>query len=102
MTEENWRGRGPKESEGKPDWTIFPFAEAEEVLKVFEYGTIKYGAPFTYRKGIPIDELLAAIFRHTIHIQNGNLLDDESGLSHFAHIAANALMAISSYGNCED
>lgn len=87
--------RGPKETTGKPNWAVFPFSEAEEVVKVFEYGAIKYGAPFTYRKGIPPAELWSAIMRHLIEIQNGHDIDDESGCLHIAHIAANALMSLS-------
>lgn len=87
--------RGPKESTGKPDWSVFPFKEAEDVVKVFEYGSNKYGAPFTYRKGIPTTELWAAIMRHAIAIQSGDDVDPESGCKHMAHIAANALMALS-------
>jgi hypothetical protein len=87
--------RGPKETNGKPDWAVFPFREAEAVVKVFEYGANKYGAPFTYRKGIPSGELWSAIMRHMIEIQNGNDIDAESGCLHTAHIAANAMMMLS-------
>lgn len=87
--------RGPKELADKTDWGIFPFAEAEHVCKVFEYGAKKYGAPFTYRAGIPTIELLSAIFRHAIKLQSGVEVDQESGCLHASHIAANALMILS-------
>jgi hypothetical protein len=87
--------RGPKETSGKPDWSVFPFAEAVEVVRVFEYGARKYGAPFTYRRGIPPAELWSATMRHLIAIQNGEHIDPESHCQHMAHIAANALMALS-------
>lgn len=87
--------RGPKELTGKRDWSVFPFREAGSVCDVFEYGAKKYGKPFTYRAGIPTCELLAAIIRHSICIQEGQLIDDESGLPHAAHVAANALMMLS-------
>lgn len=90
--------RGPKDISGKPNWSIFPFSEAESVVKVFEHGANKYGAPFTYRKGIPPEELLSAIIRHAVEIHKGDSLDSESGCSHAAHIAANALMLISQIG----
>lgn len=93
---ENHEKRGPKELTGKRDWSIFPFREAGPVVDVFEYGVQKYGRPFSYRDGIPTGELLAAIIRHAVQIQNGEELDAESGLPHMAHIAANALMAMSS------
>lgn len=86
--------RGPKDKSGKPDWAVFPFKEAESVAKVFEHGAKKYGAPFTYRKGIPPEELWAAAMRHLIAIQSGEQTDTESGLPHMAHVAANALMAL--------
>jgi len=86
----------PKEKLNKPDWSVFPFTEALEVLKVFEYGAEKYHAPFTYRRGtgVPEHDLWSASLRHLIELQNGNQLDPESNCLHWAHIAANALMAI--------
>lgn len=93
MTEEV--KRGPKELAGKRDWAIFPFREAGYVVDVFEYGAKKYGKPFTYRAGIPVNELLAAIIRHAIEIQDGNMVDQESGCLHAGHIAAGALMLLS-------
>lgn len=47
--------RGPKDTTGKTDWSVFPFAETEEVVYVFKYGAQKYGEPFTYRRGIPVE-----------------------------------------------
>lgn len=90
--------RGPKELTGKPDWSVFPFAEAESVVRVFEYGANKYGAPFTYRKLVPINELLSALIRHAVEIQSGNMIDTESGCLHAAHVCANALMILSHNG----
>ena len=90
--------RGPKELTGKPDWSSFPFAEAENIVRVFEYGAKKYGAPFTYRKLVPVNELLSALIRHAVEIQNGNLIDEESGCYHAAHVCANALMLLSHKG----
>jgi len=88
---------GPKEKEGKIHWKYFPFEECEEVVKAFEYGVKKYGGPFTYRKGIDPLDLMEAAMRHLIEIQKGNIFDSESGLNHFAHVAASALMALSQY-----
>jgi hypothetical protein len=89
--------RGPKEKDGKPDWSIMPFNEMEYALRVFEYGVKKYGGPFTYRAGIPISELLSAAMRHLIAIQNGEEIDPESGQPHAAHVVTNGLMMISQF-----
>lgn len=86
---------GPKEKEGKPDWSIFPFDEAQYVLEVFEHGAKKYSAPFTYRKLVSPNDLLSASIRHLVEIQNGRNYDRESGRPHWAHVAANSLMALS-------
>lgn len=88
-------GRGPKDSAGKTQWSVFPFAEAEFVVRVFQKGAEKYGAPFTYRRGIPVDELIEAAMRHLIALMSGERVDPESGELHAAHVAANGLMMIS-------
>ena len=87
----------PKDKHLKPDWLIFPFEEADSVRKVFEYGVKKYGEPFTYRrgKGVPENDLWSAVFRHMLKIRAGEDIDPESLCLHWAHVAANALMAIS-------
>ena len=88
---------GPKESDNKPDWSIFPFDEAEFVLDAFAFGAKKYGAPFTYRKLVNPRKLLAATIRHLIAIQNDHEYADDSDCLHWAHVGANALMALSRY-----
>ena len=89
----------PKDKTNKPSWHIFPFEELEEVRKVFEYGVQKYGAPFTYRQGsgVPQPDLWDATLRHLLQIQKGEDCATDSLLLHWAHIAANALMAITTY-----
>ena len=89
----------PKEKSNKPDWAIFPFSEAEEVLKAFTFGAKKYGAPFTYRigTGVPEDDLLSAVIRHLTAIQNGEDIAPDSQCLHWSHVACNALMAITTY-----
>lgn len=89
--------RRPNEKEGKLAWNVFPFPEAEEVCSAFVYGAEKYGGPFTYRRGIPIPEIFAKVIRHLVEIQRGVIYDPESGCLHWAHVAANALMAIAQY-----
>lgn len=88
-----------KQDIGKPDWSVFPFKETEEVLKVFEYGAIKYGRPFSYREGIDSHRLWTAAVRHLLQMQQKGYFscDDESSRMHAAHVAANMLMIISQY-----
>lgn len=90
--------KAPKEKNGKPDWSVFPMTELEEVLKVFEFGAKKYGEPFTYRKGegVPVTDLYSATFRHLLEIHKKKEIAEDSQCYHWAHVAANALMAITS------
>lgn len=85
----------PKEYEGKVDWSVFPFKEAENVVRVFEYGKRKYGRAFSYREGLEEYLLISATIRHLVEIMDEKEIDNESNESHWAHIAANALMALS-------
>lgn len=88
----------PKDKTNKPSWWLFPYEEAEEVRKVFEHGATKYHAPFTYRQGtgVPLNDLWDATKRHLLELHaNGHYhYDTESQCLTWAHIAANALMAI--------
>lgn len=86
---------GPKESDGKTPWEYFPWPEAEIVCRVFRYGAKKYKAPFTYRQGIPVEKLAAAVIRHATAILNGERIDPESGELHAAHISAGGMMIVS-------
>lgn len=97
MSEEQRKYQGPKDSAGKTPWEVFPFSETEHVVRVFKIkkGAEKYGAPFTYRRGIPMEKLAAAAIRHATAILNGERIDPESGELHAAHISANGLMLIS-------
>lgn len=88
-----------KQDAGKLNWAVFPLKEAEEVVKVFEYGAKKYSYPFTYRKGIELDRLFASMMRHIEDIQTEGYysLDNESQCLQIAHVAAVALMMISQH-----
>lgn len=75
--------------------TLFekPFSrEIEEVAKVLEIGAKKYSdnnwqKVLTEDKGIERYE--DAFRRHWQEILKGEMIDDESGLSHYAHAIAN-------------
>ena len=64
-----------------------------EVAKVLEYGKGKYG-PHNWRQGILWDRIIASILRHTLAYLGGETLDRETGLSHMAHAACDALFLV--------
>jgi len=76
---------------GKPRWDLLPMTEVEDIVEVFTFGAKKYGDR-NWEKGIETDRLFAACMRHLAIVRAGERIDDESGLPHLAHAAANLLM----------
>lgn len=72
----------------------FNYSELDDVAKVFTYGTKKYNA-FNWMTGMPWSVCIGCIHRHFLkHYAQGELLDDESGESHIAHIICNLQMLL--------
>lgn len=61
----------------------------EAVAEVMTQGAKKY-APNNWQ-GLKKNRILAALYRHLLAYHRGEMLDKESGLSHIAHIGANAM-----------
>lgn len=62
------------------------------VAAVLTYGALKY-EPHVWKK-VPVERWEAAYTRHMIDRQRGEYRDEESGLLHRAHEAANALFLL--------
>lgn len=60
---------------------------------VFAYGSKKY-ASWNWLKGMAWSIPLACTGRHLLKLKDGELLDDESGLSHWGHVLCNIVMLI--------
>ena len=75
---------------GKPKWSLIHMNSLVPMIRVLEYGALKY-APFNWQKPMKRDELLDSMQRHMAALIDGNELDDESGLTHIGHIMANAM-----------
>lgn len=82
---------GIKRDAGKSPWDLLPWGALGQVVDVLEYGARKY-APHGWRL-VPDAErrYLAALMRHAAAYGRGEPVDPESGLSHLAHLATNAL-----------
>lgn len=74
---------------------LLPLPALQEVAHVMKLGASKYGE-WNFR-GQPVDPQVytGAILRHLTKLQQGDKNDPESGVSHWAHIAANALIMMS-------
>ena len=80
--------------DNKPRWELLPLDLVESLVNVYTFGAAKYAEntwqnlPDGYRR------YKAALFRHILAYERGEVLDPESGLEHLAHAAWNALALI--------
>ena len=86
---------GMKENKGKKDYTLIPWNVMNEVVDVMMYGAQKYSRD-NWRK-VPYDEYIKASFRHLVDFIQGEIYDQESGFTHFAHAVCDILYAAENY-----
>jgi len=79
-----------KADKGKLQWSLLPFAQLEDVVKVLMMGAEKY-TPDNWKKCNDIKRYEDALLRHVISYISGNRTDKESKLSHLAHAICNCL-----------
>lgn len=77
-------------NEGKPKWSLVHYESLIPMIRVLEYGCIKY-APFNWQKPMDKMEILESIQRHLAALFDGEVFDKESGISHIGHIQCNAM-----------
>lgn len=79
-----------KYDEVKPDYSLLPLADLEGLVEVLNYGAKKYTRDnWKQGGGHNPDRLIAACLRHLARYQEGELVDQESGLSHIHHATCN-------------
>lgn len=81
----------PKYDSGKPQFSLIDPKFMLEFAQVMTMGAEKYGADNwkTIKNAIP--RYKDALHRHMNAFEQGKMDDEESGLSHLAHVAANAM-----------
>ena len=84
-----------RKNEGKLRWRNFPLFLLKPLMEVAQFGESKYET-YNYLKGGSQNQYLDCIKRHLEKYESPfeNDLDDESNVSHLAHVAWNALVAI--------
>lgn len=94
---------------GKLDWSLLPYDSLEEIVKVLEYGKIKYAAwNWASGEGFKYTRVFNATMRHLLAFMRGEDTDPESGLSHMSHVGCNILFFIyfiknkEKYSTCDD
>jgi len=86
--------QGHKADAGKNRLELLPFDALDEVGQVMTLGAAKYGDR-NWERGINYDRVFGALMRHAWAWFRGQDKDPETGLSHMAHCAANALFLLS-------
>lgn len=91
------KSKGVKHDQDKPHMNLL-FQEIPnalvEVAKALRMGELKYGRENWKKVENLEDRYLAALLRHLVAIQMGEKQDKESGLSHLAHVAVNAMFLL--------
>ncbi|MFO0448763.1 MAG: dATP/dGTP diphosphohydrolase domain-containing protein [Pseudomonadota bacterium] len=86
---------GRKFDAGKLDYTLVPWDGLEEVVKVLEFGARKYARDNWKHVEGGEQRYQAAAFRHLIAYNQGETVDQETGLSHLAHAGCCLLFLLS-------
>lgn len=76
----------------KLKYELIPPSATEALATVLTYGAKKY-KPNNWKKG-EIDRYVGAAFRHFEAYRSGELLDEESGLTHLSHLLTNVAFLI--------
>jgi hypothetical protein len=91
VQDEHLKERGfVKNDSGKLQWSLLPFEELEDVVKVLMLGAKEY-TPDNWKKCDDVTRYKDALMRHVISYVSGDATDEESGLSHLAHAVCNCL-----------
>lgn len=87
----NLENKSLRYNENKPHWALVDFKSIEPMVKVLEYGTLKYSRD-NWKKGLDTTEILESLSRHLFALMSGEEVDSESQLPHIGHIMCNAMM----------
>lgn len=102
-------GQGRKDAIGDPSklpLDLVPRAYIEAAARALDHGARKYSR-HNWRRGIPFSEVYAALLRHLTAWNDGQDLDEESGLNHLDHAAAclaflTEYVSDAGYARCDD
>jgi len=77
-------------NDGKPQWSLVDFKSLVPLVRVMEYGCIKYERD-NWKKGLDLTQILESMSRHLFALMSGEIVDPESQQEHIGHIMANAM-----------
>jgi len=81
---------GARANIGKPKWSLLPQSTLIPMIRVLEFGAVKYGA-LNWQKGLSVTEICESLKRHLDSFMEGEDFDKESLIHHVGHIQCNAM-----------
>lgn len=82
-------------------WELLPLDLVEEIVKVYTAGADKYGENRWQNLPDGYNRYKAALLRHMVEYEKGNIYDEDTGCKHLAQCAWNAI-AMLYYSNLEN
>lgn len=79
-----------KADNGKLQWSLMPFEQLEDVVKVLMNGAKKYSVD-NWKKCDDTKRYEDALMRHVVAYIKGDKVDSEDSISHLAHAVCNCL-----------
>jgi hypothetical protein len=86
--------KGRKYDTGKLRWDLLPIDCVEDVVKILTFGAEKYEPNNWQGVENGRDRYFAALMRHLSASRQGQLIDEESGLSHLSHAMCNIVFLL--------
>lgn len=80
-----------KYDQGKLRWDLLPLNLIEKIVEIYTFGAEKYGPNTWQNLEDGYNRYKAAMFRHLMEFEKGNVIDDESGMEHLAHMVWNGI-----------
>lgn len=77
--------------DNKRRWDLLPLDLIEKVVDVYTAGAKKYGDHNWENLENGYNRYKAALFRHLLEYEKGNVIDEDTGCEHLAQVVWNAL-----------
>jgi hypothetical protein len=87
---------GMKFNQKKLRYELIPFVSLDQLAAVFTFGALKY-EDHNWKGMDPVEGIewcRAAMMRHVSKLEQGQEIDPDSGLNHWAHICWNAVACL--------
>lgn len=97
-------GTAKRADSGKTQYDLIPPDPLQQIADVFTNGAVKYGER-NWEGGMAYSRVLNSMLRHVQAFRKGEDVDQESGLPHMAHVAANAIFLLeyaNTHTECDD